>query len=160
MDCHGPSSTLGDQVSAWKKDAHAQAYQRLTKPTPRLLNIKERHKITNPEKDRRCLKCHTTGGHRSDNFIAEGVGCEACHGPAEKYKSFGAHAGFNGYKNALKLGMNHILGDKNIRNRRYLCQKCHKVSRRLCADPNPKIAEKDELSLQQIVNVFVHKLKK
>ena len=45
----------------------------------------------NPQKNQACLKCHSTAGNPEPGTAlesytpAEGVGCEACHGPGSEY---------------------------------------------------------------------------
>jgi hypothetical protein len=156
--CHETEST-GNQHEAWLKDPHSLAYHKLSRMSPRLQKIIKKNNISSPEKKIKCLKCHTTGGYRTDNYFKEGIGCEACHGPGEKYNTFEEHVGTSGYKKALKAGMYDIIGDDKINNRKKMCLRCHQNSRP-CLPENPALAKKQELTLQQIVVSFPHKVKK
>ncbi len=87
--CHrGPN--FGYQHSIWRMSAHSRAWASLG--TPRAREI-ARHKglAGDPQSLPECLKCHTTGADagpeaKLPSFSpAEGVGCEACHGPGSEY---------------------------------------------------------------------------
>jgi YVTN family beta-propeller protein len=87
--CHaGPKSNF--QFSVWRQSKHAQAYAVLA--TPRGAELAREAGVTgDPQKDDRCLKCHTTGNVAVttaflDTFdLRDGVQCEACHGPGSDY---------------------------------------------------------------------------
>jgi YVTN family beta-propeller protein len=83
--CHrGPM--LGNQWSAWKMSAHADAWAVLA--TARGKEIAAGKGIADSQHSADCLKCHTTSqtGARMATFAPdEGVGCEACHGPGSDY---------------------------------------------------------------------------
>lgn len=90
QSCHGvpPSVVFG----RWAESAHARAYKTLgsdkAKTLAAALGVGE------PKKAQECLVCHTTGyGERSGRYssgftLEEGVSCEACHGPGQKYSRF------------------------------------------------------------------------
>lgn len=88
-ECHkGPQ--FGYQYSKWRTSKHADAFASLT--TPAAVEIARQMGVSGPpEHDVRCLKCHSTAYHKPaggflDTFsIAEGVGCESCHGPGSQY---------------------------------------------------------------------------
>ena len=75
------------------RSRHALAYWRLaTDWAAFLASLREENRdIENPIEETRCLKCHTTGAQRwpvDPTAVvrpAEGVGCEACHGPGSAY---------------------------------------------------------------------------
>ena len=76
--CHrGPA--LGNQWSIWRMSAHAGAWAVLG--NARSKEIATSRGIGDPQTSPQCLKCHTTGQS------AEGVGCEACHGPGSDYSA-------------------------------------------------------------------------
>lgn len=58
------------QYKSWKTTAHAKAWS--------LLEAEEQKKAE-------CAGCHSIGLNKSDSLLVN-VGCEACHGPGEKYK--------------------------------------------------------------------------
>lgn len=74
--CHNKPAT-GAQYKQWSETKHAIAMESLKGAE---------------EEDPKCLKCHSTVGHVSEDLIAsltvkEGVSCESCHGPGSGYKS-------------------------------------------------------------------------
>jgi nitrate/TMAO reductase-like tetraheme cytochrome c subunit len=87
--CHNLKST-GEQYNIWTASKHAMAYKDLAGDKAK--EVAKAKGIEDAQKSDKCLKCHITGfgataaekGTKYD--IAEGVGCEACHGPGEKYK--------------------------------------------------------------------------
>jgi hypothetical protein len=97
--CHGnPALTRrGESNSAYviwlSTDPHAQAYSILS--TPEAQHMAVALDLGDATKAQRCLACHSLSiggthagaapGASADALLADGVGCEACHGPAEKY---------------------------------------------------------------------------
>ncbi len=87
--CHNLKST-GEQYNIWTASKHAMAYKDLAGDKAK--EVAKAKGIEDAQKSDKCLKCHITGfgatvaekGPKYD--MAEGVGCEACHGPGEKYK--------------------------------------------------------------------------
>jgi YVTN family beta-propeller protein len=87
--CHkGPM--MGYQYSRWRMSAHARAYAVLANASAQ--DVAKKMGVTeNPQKSPACLKCHSTAGNAEpgtalDSYSpAEGVGCEACHGPGSEY---------------------------------------------------------------------------
>ncbi len=96
--CHGGGAVgqVGSEHSTWAPEAqskpdsdpHNRAYRVLYNPVSvemaKKLNIGEAHKAE------LCLKCHAVvvkdeKGVVNEQILAEGVGCSACHGPAEKW---------------------------------------------------------------------------
>jgi hypothetical protein len=98
--CHGglepnASGVRQNEFTTWiMHDKHARAFDVLTGERGR--RIGHNLGIAHPEKDARCLACHTTpqlAGAIPEDLIplrADGVGCEACHGPAKA--GSGAHS--------------------------------------------------------------------
>jgi hypothetical protein len=101
--CHGgPAAGVssvralrGSEYPLWiESDPHARSWRTLN--SDRSLEILERlrilidGKIANPSAYQNCLACHNTSTElTSDGIlpaIPEGVGCEACHGPAEAWR--------------------------------------------------------------------------
>lgn len=89
--CH-KSEKQGSQLPIWEKSAHANAYKTLLTAEADKI-AKEKGFETKAVETDACLKCHVTGhGLPEARFekgfdIAEGVQCEACHGPGSEYKS-------------------------------------------------------------------------
>lgn len=89
--CHdGPQ--MGHQFSRWRLAAHAKATASLSLPEAR--EIAKLSGITEePHKAKMCLGCHATASEeedwqRGEEFhLADGMQCEACHGPGSEYKT-------------------------------------------------------------------------
>jgi hypothetical protein len=88
--CH-MSEKSGKAYPIWEKSAHAKAYATLA--TQEALEIGKKMGIENPQKSDKCLVCHVTGFTADKALkdttltLAEGVSCEACHGPGSDYKA-------------------------------------------------------------------------
>lgn len=96
--CHGGTggqNGIGSEFTLVAgNDPHAGAYNVLTdEPARRMVRLYRGLKAVGdarPDQDSLCLACHVLPGfetrRRTESFTAsEGVGCEACHGPAEKW---------------------------------------------------------------------------
>jgi len=99
-NCHGatqPAAKQGDAdntATIWStKDHHAKAYTNLTNERLRSgfspSKMVKALKIDNAETSDKCLGCHAIdvpAARRGKKFdLADGVGCESCHGAAEKW---------------------------------------------------------------------------
>jgi hypothetical protein len=88
--CH-KGEKKGAQFEKWSEGPHAGAHATLG--TDAAKAIAQEKGIADPQEDAGCLSCHTTRGALADAGaadtydVAEGVGCEACHGPGSLYKS-------------------------------------------------------------------------
>ena len=91
-DCHSEMAK-GNPYVVWLSSRHGHAYWRLAADWALFLG---RHRpqyadLTDPIADDRCLLCHITGRQDDDALFAstyreaEGVSCEACHGPGSLY---------------------------------------------------------------------------
>jgi hypothetical protein len=130
---------------SWKKTVHANAMD-ILKPGERA-DVKTEHGL-DPQKDYTkdpvCLGCHTTGYGKpggypevSDSWTDDqakaaknnaGVGCEACHGPGEKYSEFKADHEDYKREDIAKMGMIvPVTADT--------CTKCHQ------AEGNPTVGD-------------------
>ena len=113
--CH--KAKTGDQLKIWTDSSHAQAFEVL-KGEAALAIAKEKG-LGNPWEEAACLKCHTTQGFLGAEVdakydVAEGVGCEACHGAGSAYKSMTIMKDRDA---AVAAGL--IIPDKTT------CVKCH-----------------------------------
>jgi len=90
--CHGSATPVGERVkenehTIWlRRDRHAQAYKELL--TDRAKSIAKNYGLKEPaEKSEECLNCHSDNAtNRVEGFrLEDGVGCEACHGGAERW---------------------------------------------------------------------------
>ena len=57
-ECHG-NDAIGNQYKIWALSPHAKAYNLLL--GEKAAEIAKKAKITSPEKNYECLKCHSTG---------------------------------------------------------------------------------------------------
>ena len=86
--CH-KLAKYGDQLGIWAKSKHAHAYETLA--GEEALAVGKKMGIENPQKSEKCLTCHVTAFAVADSMkaatltMAEGVGCESCHGPGADY---------------------------------------------------------------------------
>jgi len=149
-ECHGEDA-IGNQNKIWGGSPHARAYQTLTGEKAK--EIAESAGINNPAENKACLKCHTTGGGDYPVVSKEGVGCEACHGPGEKYHTASGHIDYasreNGYRKAVKSGMYPILGITALKYREKLCLSCH-TDKRPCYDKYTRDSFKYKIPIQTV----------
>jgi len=135
-ECHGEDA-IGNQYRIWASSPHAKAYKLLL--GEKASEIAKKHEIKSPEKNYKCLKCHSTGGGRADVATKDGVSCESCHGPGSGYYTASNHVDYssreNGYRKAIKFGMYPILGITSLKRREKLCLSCH-TKDRLCYPEN------------------------
>jgi cytochrome c554/c'-like protein len=131
--CHGAGHsdrTTHSEYNIWiSRDKHARAYstlfdersQRMTQLLSRLSSTPTPPAHENP----RCLACHSTADtpavdtHR--DVVTDGVGCEACHGPAEGWLA--AHS-----QHPLSAEEREHLGmwdTKRLLTRAQVCVRCH-----------------------------------
>ena len=126
--CHGStvsfadSNVLRNEFRVWyEQDPHAQAYQTLL--TPESQEISRKLGIEAAHKADICLDCHTDFvpvTQRGTEFdLADGVGCEACHGGAENYLS--SHT-LKNHKDNLNKGLRKT-EDPIVRGE--ICVSCH-----------------------------------
>jgi hypothetical protein len=98
--CHhgnGPAGSKGSEYSTWASlDPHGRAAsvladERSHRIVRSMKGLPDGARVA-PEKEELCLRCHVLTDfsfertRRRDLFaVSDGVGCEACHGPAEKW---------------------------------------------------------------------------
>jgi len=89
--CH--QAKTGDQWKIWSESGHAKAFETLGSEAAR--KIADDQGLGDPQKAAACLKCHVTNAFLGSEVAvspmgayaeADGVGCEACHGPGSAYK--------------------------------------------------------------------------
>jgi hypothetical protein len=125
-NCHGGTSPaaetdsriLANEYSIWSvRDKHSKAYGVLG--SERSKRMGEILKLGAPQSAQRCLACHALGSPAKS--VSDGVACEACHGPAQKW--LGPHtAANNPHSNNVALGM---YDTKDISLRTKKCLECH-----------------------------------
>lgn len=129
--CHGStvpwaeSNVLQNEYTTWVRlDKHTKTYNVLLNDKSK--RIAKNLGLTKPAHESKiCLDCHTHNpapSLRGDRFIAsEGVGCEACHGPAERWIKSHTLEG-NTHADNLKNGM--YPTDSPVAQAK-LCLSCH-----------------------------------
>ncbi len=94
--CHGGETDKprGEYATWIARDPHSRAYSVLFGETSlqmaQQLAGGDATRATAPHEDRRCLACHAPTGpltERTPQITGDGVGCEACHGAAEKWST-------------------------------------------------------------------------
>lgn len=130
-NCHGSvnpikgARVLQNEYYTWSKhDSHSKAYTNLLKPEAQRM---ARHLgLGDPSKERLCLECHSTyvpdPAQRGDRYTVEdGVSCESCHGPAEKWLSSHSTSEATHSQNIT----NGLRDTVNPEKRATLCLSCH-----------------------------------
>jgi hypothetical protein len=134
-NCHGNTKPKADyprmneNIVWFQKDKHAKGYATLTneklKSGVSPSKIATNMKLGKAETASKCLVCHAVDVKpelRGPKFdIAEGVHCDGCHGPAEKWLEPHAEKGWT-HEQSVKLGM---YDTKNFLLRAEKCVSCH-----------------------------------
>jgi hypothetical protein len=128
--CHGavtPGNTydvlLNEYVTWSHEDSHSRAFSALR--SPKSLAIASKLGLRDPTQAKECLDCHTDNvppQQRGEKFsLADGVGCESCHGGAEHWLA--THTSRRAtYRDDLMHGM---YPTADLRQRAELCLSCH-----------------------------------
>jgi len=141
VSCHGrvnPSprfalSRRNEYVYWLDHDPHARAYQTLEKPASieiikRLEIVDEQGQVTNQEAVlANCYGCHNPQptAQSPTFFERDGVSCEICHGPAEKWIGPHVSAGWAASKASGAAGKLGFLDTKILSVRAQTCAQCH-----------------------------------
>jgi hypothetical protein len=132
--CHHGNGAPGAPRSEFSTyealDTHAQAFGTLRTERSRLMvRLAYGDEAALPEKQPLCLTCHDTarsnGASSGTRFtVGEGVGCESCHGAAERWREPHSRPDWRerGVEQKVALGMQ-PLWDPGARAR--LCARCH-----------------------------------
>src|SRR5262245_182944 len=132
--CHngnGPRGSKGSEYTTWATaDPHSRAYTALfdepARRIPEHLNRHEPPEARRPAHENElCLRCHGVDpaqGPRWKEFKVDGVGCESCHGPAEKWKAVHYLPGWKDRSDREQLG---FLDTKDLAVRAESCVACH-----------------------------------
>ena len=144
-NCHGgttplaeaDSRILGNEYATWSvADRHARAYRVLEEPRAKRMGEILKLDVT---RDKRCTICHVVGS--PEKTRTDGVACEACHGPAEKW--LGPHTRPNSHAESVRTGM---IDTKDLAVRAKTCMACHvgasgqEVDHELIAAGHPDLA--------------------
>lgn len=134
-NCHGakkPAEKPGDPDNTYTiwatKDKHAKAYTTLTKKES--ADIAQKMKLAKAAASEKCLGCHALNLSkeqlvpRAKYDVADGVSCDSCHGPAEKWlegHDKGPKEGWP-HEKSVSVGM---YDTKEVLKRANLCVSCH-----------------------------------
>jgi hypothetical protein len=132
--CHGDVKRdsvwpiWGNEVTLWiERDPHAQAYRVLSNELSKQMARRLRLEVP-ANRSHRCLGCHSPGeayaSQREEPVLADGVGCEACHGGAQKWLAEHTLAGWQA-KSARAKRESGMVDTKNLHDRAQACAKCH-----------------------------------
>jgi cytochrome c554/c'-like protein len=160
-NCHGSTKPkadypkLNENIVWQQKERHAKAYETLTneklKSGVRPSAIAKKLNIAKAETSDRCLVCHAVNVKpelRGPKFdITDGVHCDGCHGPGEKWLEPHANKGWT-HEQSVKLGM---YDTKNLLMRADKCVSCHlQIDADMVAAGHPDLLafELDTFSLQ------------
>lgn len=133
--CHGSTKPkadfpkLNENIVWTQKDKHAKAYATLSneklKSGVSPSKIATNMKIAKATESSKCLVCHAVDAKpelRGPKFdISEGVHCDGCHGPAEKWLEPHAEKGWT-HEKSVAVGM---YDTKNFLLRAEKCVSCH-----------------------------------
>lgn len=126
--CHnapGQPGTPGTEYATWIHDPHGRAAETLNKKEYKEILRKLRG---TPYTEELCLKCHATptadGSPLVKDLLADGIGCESCHGPAEKWRTIHYQSWWKGLKDSDKQTYG-MYPTKNLEARIAKCAECH-----------------------------------
>jgi hypothetical protein len=128
--CHnanGPAGSEGSEYSTWAgRDKHARAYEAL-RDSRSISMIRNLGWGTKAHEDVRCLACHASTdaqGPTSPEILADGVGCENCHGPSEKWRTTHYQSNWKSLDAVAKLHEG-FFPTKDLARRVGRCAECH-----------------------------------
>jgi hypothetical protein len=150
--CHGSAiprdatGVLQNEYVTWTQaDPHSKAYETLSNEQSR--RIAARLGLANAREATECLNCHADNvpaARRGEKFqLADGVGCEACHGGAELWLASHYNAGSVTRADNLAAGM---YPTNEAHARADLCLSCHLgtenkfATHRMMAAGHPRLA--------------------
>jgi Cytochrome c554 and c-prime len=115
------------EFTVWKNDdKHSQAYEVLT--WERAQRMGRILKIDDVTSSSRCLNCHAINppqARRSSDFkLSDGVSCEGCHGPAERWGLIHRSKDWR-LKDAAEKASYGMVDVRNPSQRTQLCASCH-----------------------------------
>lgn len=131
--CHNANFThgnTGSEYTTWiTRDPHAKAYESLFTNAARSMQ-KHLKRAQSAHEDARCLHCHVAPGFDANvhkqpaYFRTDGVSCESCHGPAQKWLNVHHLDDWQRLDHAQKktLGMNDT---RSLTGRAQVCTPCH-----------------------------------
>ncbi len=156
MACHNANGLKGSprsEYTTWATyDKHARAFAALeTDRSATMIRNLYGADSKPATQTALCLKCHATNNGEQTNTgprfqLADGVSCEACHGPAEKWLSAHYQAGFKEKSIQTKFKEYGLWPTKQLAFRARLCTECHvgdgsrEVNHDLIAAGHPRLS--------------------
>lgn len=132
--CHhgnGPKGAWRSEYTTWvTHDPHARAYALLFETASRKIITNLNGPNAKPATENPlCLSCHVTSGANPANrfprlALADGVGCESCHGPAEKWLKTHYLEDWKRKSSEEKAALG-FHNTKNLAVRAQICATCH-----------------------------------
>ncbi len=151
--CHGGGivGRKGSEQTTWSPDLlgkgptdpHSRAFGVLFNAES--LKMAKALNLNAPSKESRCLNCHADADAAPEH-AAEGVGCGACHGPAEKWLAAHTRPTWKGLTNRDKWERYGFLPTADLVARNLACAKCHvgdaerEVDHDMIAAGHPRLA--------------------
>ncbi len=139
--CHGGARlSEGRSFAAYqiwmRKDPHSTAYAVLSNDRSSrmmaLLYPQENGPAPHATKEARCLNCHVTTETSQDlqllpasHAVADGVGCESCHGPAKQWLGLHSTIEWRGLSAEAKSSLGFVDTTADLAGRAQLCANCH-----------------------------------
>ena len=124
---------IGDEANIWAEaDPHALAYETLANDDSK--KIADALKVGSAAESSRCLSCHAIDApaeQRGEKFaLINAVGCESCHGPAEKWMEPHKKAGWTAEQRQAAgpgglLKEHGLVDTSNLSVRAHTCVACH-----------------------------------
>ncbi|HLG42968.1 MAG TPA: cytochrome c family protein, partial [Planctomycetota bacterium] len=118
-DCHD-KKTASKAYEKWAAEPHSKAFENLG--SDKAKEIAKARGIADPQKAPECLRCHTAGHGNEERWfgkrftLAEGVSCEACHGPGGDYEPKAVHGKAERRAEAIERGFVPAPEEKACRN--------------------------------------------
>ncbi len=134
--CHGgmqPSpwgKALRNEHTTWiTRDRHGDAYQVLTGDRSKAIEARLPGPKVLAENDTRCLACHATPVASADPvalpaLLSDGVGCESCHGPSDRWIARHTEQGWAAQTPRFKAGFG-MVPTADLVSRARVCAGCH-----------------------------------
>jgi len=114
--CH-KSAAQGRQFVIWQDSRHSKSFEVLG--SPKAAEAAKSMGVDKPAEASQCLKCHAPLFDRAPEIKAEGVSCEACHGPGSAYRKLPV------MQDRAKAVANGLIVHDGAEAVKALCLKCH-----------------------------------
>jgi hypothetical protein len=127
--CHGGGDRVGvrgSEFTTWATaDPHHKAYAvLLTEAGQRMTRLYRRNPTADAGKDTACLACHAPQASTDISLRTDGVGCEACHGPAQNWRTTHYLNDWRNLDSAAKAKQGFI-PTRDLTGRIQACVECH-----------------------------------